>query len=265
MKLTPKGMILKGYKATDDNMCCRGFKFEIGKWYEHGGDIEMCSSGFHFCKYPSGPWSYYDSGRLFEVEAEEAYLSTGPGADIKHVAKRIRLIKEIVIGGNRNTGDGNTGYGNTGDRNTGYGNTGDGNTGDGNTGDRNTGYGNAGDGNAGYRNAGNRNTGDRNTGYGNTGNRNTGDRNTGYGNAGDGNAGDYHSGCLCFGEAKFYLFNKVAKRELVDFGLVYSLSEKLMTDEEIDPTPYLSLPNASVKAIKKLHDEHKKARAKITG
>ena len=195
MKLTPKGMILKGYKATDDNMCCRGFKFEIGKWYEHGGDIEMCSSGFHFCKYPSGPWSYYDSGRLFEVEAEEAYLSTGPGADIKHVAKRIRLIKEIVIGGNRNTGE----------------------------------------------------------------------RNTGYGNAGDGNAGDYHSGCLCFGEAKFYLFNKVAKRELVDFGLVYSLSEKLMTDEEIDPTPYLSLPNASVKAIKKLHDEHKKARAKITG
>ena len=210
MKLTPKGMILKGYKATDDNMCCRGFKFEIGKWYEHGGDIEMCSSGFHFCKYPSGPWSYYDSGRLFEVEAEEVYLSTGPGADIKHVAKRIRLIKEIVIGGNRNTGD-------------------------------------------------------RNTGYGNTGDRNTGDRNTGYGNAGDGNAGDYHSGCLCFGEAKFYLFNKVAKRELVDFCLVYSLSEKLMTDEEIDPTPYLSLPNASVKAIKKLHDEHKKARVKITG
>ena len=200
MKLTPKGMILKGYKATDDNMCCRGFKFEIGKWYEHGGDIEMCSSGFHFCKYPSGPWSYYDSGRLFEVEAEEAYLSTGPGADIKHVAKRIRLIKEIVIGGNRNTGDRNTGYGNTGYRNT-----------------------------------------------------------------GDGNTGNYHSGCLCFGEAKFYLFNKVAKRELVDFGLVYSLSEKLMTDEEIDPTPYLSLPNASVKAIKKLHDEHKKARAKITG
>ena len=230
MKLTPKGMILKGYKATDDNMCCRGFKFEIGKWYEHGGDIEMCSSGFHFCKYPSGPWSYYDSGRLFEVEAEEAYLSTGPGADIKHVAKRIRLIKEIVIGGNRNTGDRNTGYGNTG-------------------------YGNAGDGNA----------GDGNAGYGNTGDRNTGDRNTGYGNAGDGNAGDYHSGCLCFGEAKFYLFNKVAKRELVDFCLVYSLSEKLMTDEEIDPTPYLSLPNASVKAIKKLHDEHKKARAKITG
>ena len=220
MKLTPKGMILKGYKATDDNMCCRGFKFEIGKWYEHGGDIEMCSSGFHFCKYPSGPWSYYDSGRLFEVEAEEVYLSTGPGADIKHVAKRIRLIKEIVIGGNRNTGDRNTGYGNTGD---------------GNTGNRNT------------------------------GNRNTGDRNAGYGNAGDGNAGDYHSGCLCFGEAKFYLFNKVAKRELVDFCLVYSLSEKLMTDEEIDPTPYLSLPNASVKAIKKLHDEHKKARAKITG
>ena len=230
MKLTPKGTILKGYKATDDNMCCRGFKFEIGKWYEHGGDIEMCSSGFHFCKYPSGPWSYYDSGRLFEVEAEEAYLSTGPGADIKHVAKRIRLIKEIVIGGNRNTGDRNTGYGNTG-------------------------YGNAGDGNA----------GDGNAGYGNTGDRNTGDRNTGYGNAGDGNAGDYHSGCLCFGEAKFYLFNKVAKRELVDFCLVYSLSEKLMTDEEIDPTPYLSLPNASVKAIKKLHDEHKKARAKITG
>jgi hypothetical protein len=115
---------MKGYKATDKDMCCRGFQFEIGKWYEHSGDIELCNSGFHFCVYPSGVYCYHDLGcRVFEIEAE-LVLETHDeaGADLKKVCKRIKLVKEIFADGNRNTGDGNTGYGNTG-----YGNTGNGN------------------------------------------------------------------------------------------------------------------------------------------
>ena len=190
MKLTPKDKIITGYKATDKNMCCRGFKFELGKWYEHDGELSMCESGFHFCEYPSGPWCYYDDGRIFEIEAKEVFLSTGPGADLKHVAKKIRLVKETTVDGNSNTG-----------------------------------------------------------------NENTGNWNTGYGNS-----GDYHSGCLNFGTAKFYIFNKPAKRELVDFSIVNRLVDLMRQDDPIDPTPFLTLPNATAKAIKMLHEAHIQAR-----
>ena len=128
-----------GYKATNKNMKCQGFKFEIGEWYSVKGGLEPCKNGFHFCEYPSGPWAYYNNGRLFKVEAKEVLMSTGPGADLKHVARHIRLVEEIKLDGNRNTGNRNTG-----DRNTGGRNTGDRNTGNWNTGNRNTGAGNCG-------------------------------------------------------------------------------------------------------------------------
>ena len=248
--ITPKGEIITGYKATDKDMKCRGFQFELGQWYEHDGEISLCESGFHFCKYPSGPWCYYPEGRLFQCEAEEVLISTGPGADIKHVARRIRLVEEISI-----TGDGNTGDVNTGDRNTG-----DGNTGNWNTGNWNTGNWNTGDGNTGDRNMGDGNTGDRNTGNWNTGNWNTGDGNTGDGNTGDGNAGSNHSGSLNWGDGQFMIFNKPANRNEVDFGLVWSLSNLLQQDDPIDPKQFLSLPNATPEAIKELHAAHIAAR-----
>jgi hypothetical protein len=120
--------IVKGYKATDENMQCRGFQFELGKWFEHEGPLKLCESGFHFCKYPSGVWNYYNTPktRVFEVEAEEvADTPIEAGADVKLVARKIRFVREVVIGGDRNTGDRNTGHNNTGDWNTGHRNTGD--------------------------------------------------------------------------------------------------------------------------------------------
>ena len=206
-------MIHKGYKATDQNMCCKGHQFELGKWYEVEGDLKMCKNGFHFCEYPSGPWRYYQNCRIFEVEAKEVLLGTGSGAGLKHVARKIRLVKEILFAGNGNTGDGNTGY---------------------------------------------KNTGDKNTGNGNTGNKNTGD-----GNTGDGNVGVQHSGCLCDGEAPFFLFNKKADRSNADFYLINRLSILLARNDPIDPTPFLAIQNATEKAIKRLHKLHIKARKQL--
>jgi len=183
------------------------------------------------------------------------------------VCAEIEILGEVAIVGHGNTGDGNTGNGNTGHRNTGdwntgHRNTGDWNTGDGNTGDWNTGDGNTGDGNTGHRNTGDWNTGDRNTGH-----RNTGDGNTGHRNAGDGNTGDFHSGSLNFGAAPLYLFNKLTKvaRDNIDWCLAGELSALLMADEPIDPTPFLSLPNATKLAIKKLHSAHIAARKALKG
>jgi hypothetical protein len=198
---------MTGYKATNKDIQCLNFQFTPGEWHEHEGEIALCGAGFHFCDHPSGPWAYCSDHetRIWKVEAEQILdLPTKPGADHKRVCKRIRLVEELRIVGNRNTGNGNTGNGNTGNRNTGNRNTGDcntgdrntgyGNTGDCNTGDRNTGYCNTGDRNTGYGNTGNRNTGNRNTGDGNTGYGNTGNRNTGYGNTGDGNTGNRNTG-----------------------------------------------------------------------
>ncbi len=259
-KLTPPGKIITGYKATDKDMMCRGHQFELGTWYEHSGDLSLCESGFHFCEYPSGPWAYYsdDGTRLFKCEAEEVLLSTGPGADLKHVAKKIRLTKEIKITGNWNTGGWNTGNRNTGNRNTGNWNTGDCNTGDRNTGNRNTGNRNTGN-----WNTGNWNTGGWNTGNRNTGNWNTGDCNTGNGNTGDGNAGNNHSGYFNVGDAPFIVFGKEADKKNFDFELAYKLAEKLSSDKKFDYKEFLKIPNATLKKIKELHQEHIKLRKKM--
>jgi hypothetical protein len=224
-KLTPPGKIITGYKATDKDMMCRGHQFELGTWYEHSGDLSLCESGFHFCEYPSGPWAYYrdDGTRLFKCEAEVVLLSTGPGADLKHVAKKIRLTEEIKI-----TGDGNTGYSNTGDGNT-----------------------------------GNRNTGNRNTGNRNTGGWNTGHGNTGYSNTGDGNAGSNHSGFFNVGDAPFIVFGKESDKKNFDFELAYKLAEKLSIDEKFDYEEFLKIPNATLKKITELHQEHIKLRKKM--
>jgi hypothetical protein len=252
-KTTKKGAIVTGYKATDANIRCRTFQFEVGKWHKCEGDLVECGNGFHFCEQPSGVWAYYNASgtRVWKVEAKEVLETPKqPGADYKRVARYIRLVEEIKVDG----------YGNTGDRNTGYGNTGDGNTGD-----RNTGYGNTGDWNTGDRNTGDRNTGDRNTGYGNTGYGNTGDRNTGYGNTGYGNATNRSAGYFCLEEPNVICFD-------VDSGLnhnafrwthgmtVDNLLDALRFDEPIKLKPYESLPGITSEKLAELHKRHINAR-----
>lgn len=115
--------LMTGYKATDKDMKCRGFQFELGKWFEHEGELVECQSGFHFCEQPSGPWAYYkDPGtRIFKVECEGVFEKPfAPGADAKRVCKRIRFVEEINVTGNRNTGNLNTGNWNATDRSNGF-------------------------------------------------------------------------------------------------------------------------------------------------
>lgn len=115
-----------GYKIFNDDLTCRGFKFKEQGINILGNDdpLELCKNGFHFCVHPSGVWSYYDNGRVFKIKAYDVKYEYQPGSDLKCVCRKIELLEEVKIDGDRNTGDGNTGYGNTGNRNTGYGNVG---------------------------------------------------------------------------------------------------------------------------------------------
>ena len=206
---------IEGYKIFNNDMTCRDFQFRVGM-NELGNDdpLVLCENGFHFCKYPSGVWAYYDAGRVFKVRAYGVLDSPiEPGADCKMVCRKLEVLEEVVIGGTWNTGNRNTGHRNTGDRNTGNGNTGNGNT-----------------------------------GYGNTGGWNCGDRNSGY---------------FCLGNAPIVFFGKKVVDEAgINWQLADRLGNELASDESFDPTPYLSLPNATKAYIKRLHKAHIEARKK---
>ena len=202
---------VKGYKVFNPDWTCRGFQYEVGKTFEHDGNIELCGSGFHFCQRASDCFNYYDfnsSNKVAEIEALDLVETEGN----KSVTNKIHIIREIpwqellaiVNTGKDCTGLENTGNSNTGDRNTGDCNTGDWNTGNSNTGDRNTGDSNTGD----------RNTGDWNTGNSNTGDSNTGDWNTGDCNTGDCNTVDFSNGVFCTKEDTIKIFDKESNMTL---------------------------------------------------
>lgn len=59
---------VKGYKAMNVDMTCRGYQFEIGKTFHHKGKINPCVSGFHFCEKLEDVFMYYTQNcRVFEV------------------------------------------------------------------------------------------------------------------------------------------------------------------------------------------------------
>ncbi|EOY7170340.1 hypothetical protein NQ830_12350 [Clostridioides difficile] len=202
--------IIEGYKVFNPDWTCRNFKYEVGKTYEHDGDIEVCEAGFHFCQKAIDCFNYYSFDNKNKVAKIEAIGLIKTDGD-KSVTNKITIVKEIeweellnIV----NIGNNNTGYGNTGNRNTGYCNSGNWNEGCWNTGNYNTGYCNSGNWNTGNYNTGNHNTGYCNSGNWNEGCWNTGNYNIGNCNSGDWNIGDYNAGVFCTDVPKIRMFNK---------------------------------------------------------
>ena len=91
---------MKVYKATDKDMKCREFQYELGKAAEVDGDIELCKKGLHACEVPLDVLSYYAPGdglRYFEAELED--VSDEKSNDTKRVGKKLTLSAEIGIPG----------------------------------------------------------------------------------------------------------------------------------------------------------------------
>ena len=91
---------MKVYKATDKDMKCRGFQYELGKTAEVDGDIELCKNGLHACEMPLDVLGYYapgDGSRYFEAELED--VSDEKGNDTERVGKKLTLSAEIGIPG----------------------------------------------------------------------------------------------------------------------------------------------------------------------
>ena len=111
---------VKGYKVFNSDWTCRGFQYEVGKTFEHDGNIELCGSGFHFCQKASDCFNYYgfnSNNKVAEIEALDLVETEGN----KSVTNKIHIIREIpwqelltIV----NTGNDCTGLKNTGDCNT---------------------------------------------------------------------------------------------------------------------------------------------------
>ena len=191
-----------GYKATDMNGCCRGFKFEVGETYTKDTpkeELECCTDKvFHFCRelFAIEKESEYklSESRLFEVIAGD-YVKSGD----KYGTNSLTILREIE-------GDEKQELINSGDCNSGKWNSGDGNSGSFNSGNWNSG-----DCNSGKRNSGNCNSGNWNSGNYNSGKRNSGYRNSGDWNSGDWNSGDGNSGFFNTNEPFVRMFNKDTK------------------------------------------------------
>ena len=92
---------MKVYKATDKDMKCRGFQYELGKTAEAGGDIELCKMGLHACEMPLDVLGYYAPGggsRYFEAELEDV-SDEMHSDDTQRVGKKLTLRAEIGIPG----------------------------------------------------------------------------------------------------------------------------------------------------------------------
>ena len=140
-----------GYKCTDMNGCCRGFKFEVGKTYTKDTpkeELECCTNKvFHFCRelFAIEKESIYklSESRIFEVIAGD-YVRSGD----KYGTNSLTILREIIgeektnllNSGNSNSGNSNSGNSNSGDCNSGNWNSGNCNSGDCNSGNWNSGF-----------------------------------------------------------------------------------------------------------------------------
>ena len=84
-----------GFKATDLNLKCKNFQFNLNETFYHQGGIKICKSGFHFCEKLIDVNDYYSFGynnRFFMVKSGDKYETE----ENKSVTNEITLLKEIT-------------------------------------------------------------------------------------------------------------------------------------------------------------------------
>ena len=87
------------FKATNGDMQCKGFQYELGKTYKTD-KAELCKCGFHACRSPLDIFNYYHGEigkdvRMFEVELKGATNEITD--DSKRVGTEITFLRELTI------------------------------------------------------------------------------------------------------------------------------------------------------------------------
>ena len=87
------------YKGFDADWRCRGFQYEVGKTYEHTGDVAACESGFHACEYPLHVLRYYKPATSVFAVVEQSGKLVRHGEDSKVASSRLTVTAQIDLAG----------------------------------------------------------------------------------------------------------------------------------------------------------------------
>ena len=88
------------YKGFDENLCCKGFQYEVGKEYEQEGEIQCCVNGFHACANPFDVLNYYDAnGKNRFCEVEQMGIVRTDSHSTKQSSSKIKIKAEIGMAG----------------------------------------------------------------------------------------------------------------------------------------------------------------------
>ncbi|WP_456301806.1 DUF7666 domain-containing protein, partial [Ralstonia mannitolilytica] len=98
-KKTQAGEVVTSYKGFNQDWTCRDFQYEVGKSYEHKGDVEACSGGFHACEYPLHVLHYYKASQSRFAIVEQSGTLSRHDEDSKIASSHISVKAEIDIAG----------------------------------------------------------------------------------------------------------------------------------------------------------------------
>ena len=88
-----------GFKGFDKDLKCRGFQYEIGKYYEQEGEVKCCERGFHFCENPLEVFRYYSPSDSRYCEVEGDGNADKANDDSKVATSHIHISAEIGLNG----------------------------------------------------------------------------------------------------------------------------------------------------------------------
>ena len=85
------------YKGFNQDWTCRGYQYEIGKTYEHKGDVKACESGFHACEYPLDVLSHYSPAVSKFAVVKMSGETSKDSDDTKIASAKITIETEINL------------------------------------------------------------------------------------------------------------------------------------------------------------------------
>ena len=86
---------MKGYKAFEKDLTCRGFQYEVGKEYEMDESPEPCERGFHFCETIANCYQFYPMAEDIRICEIEALGEIKTDDDVKFCTNKIRIVAEV--------------------------------------------------------------------------------------------------------------------------------------------------------------------------
>ncbi|AXP39451.1 hypothetical protein CH628_08885 [Haemophilus influenzae] len=85
------------YKGFKQDWTCRGYQYEVGKTYEHKGNVKACESGFHACEYPLDVLSYYSPAVSKFAVVKMSGETSKDSDDTKIASAKITIETEINL------------------------------------------------------------------------------------------------------------------------------------------------------------------------